>query len=189
MARDRARYRFKPISTSIRADLFADPGCGSVRSSSSRALFFYDRDLWETLSSSSRSCENPGSMQPQYAEALGIGADARARSASTVTVESAGRPAVAGLAPWQQKRVAAYIEERVADNIPLAPSPSWRGSVPTISPVGSSVRRHAAAQISRQCRIERAKQLLANRELSITTNCARWSASARRARSPPRFTG
>src|SRR5712675_2046781 len=35
-------------------------------------LFFYDRDLWETALTLKSLVENPGSMQPQYAEALGI---------------------------------------------------------------------------------------------------------------------
>src|SRR5216684_766623 len=35
-------------------------------------LFFYDRGLWETALKLKALVENPGSMQPQYAEALGI---------------------------------------------------------------------------------------------------------------------
>jgi AraC family transcriptional regulator len=132
-------------------------------------LFFYDRALWETALKLKSLVENPGSMPRQYAEALGIvlthelvrinGDAARSRPVSR-----------GGLAQWQQKRVAAYIEEHIADNIPLAAmaelvrlSPyhfcrSFKGSF------GIPPHRYHALR-----RIERAKQLLANRELPITT--------------------
>jgi len=131
-------------------------------------LFFYDRDLWETALKLKSLVENPGSMQPQYAEALGI-----VLTHELVRINGdggvRGPTSRGGLAPWQQKRVAAYIEERVADNIPLATLASWRGSVPTISPGRSSVRSACRrTDITPNRRIERAKQLLANRELSIT---------------------
>src|SRR6202022_1915439 len=81
-------------------------------------LFFYDRDLWETALKLKSLVENPGSMQRQYAEALGIvlthelvriNHDGRFR----------GRVSRGGLAPWQQKRGSAYIEEHGADDLPL----------------------------------------------------------------------
>jgi AraC family transcriptional regulator len=131
-------------------------------------LFFYDRDLWETALKLKSLVENPGSMQRQYAEALGIvlthelvriNGDAGFR-----TPASRG-----GLAPWQQKRVAAYIEERVADDIPLA----TLAELARLSPChfSRSFKRSFGIPPQRyhaNRRIERAKQLLADRELSVT---------------------
>jgi AraC family transcriptional regulator len=108
-------------------------------------------------------------MQRQYAEALSM-----VLTHELVRINGDGgfrAPASrGGLAPWQQKRVAAYIEERVADNIPLA----TLAELARLSPYhfsrsfkhsfGMPPHRYHARR-----RIERAKQLLANRELSVTT--------------------
>ena len=131
-------------------------------------LFFYDRALLETALKLKSLVENPGSMPRQYAEALGI-----VLTHELVRINgNATRPRAVsrgGLAQWQQKRVAAYIEEHIADNIPLATmaelvrlSPyhfcrSFKGSF------GIPPHRYHAYR-----RIERAKQLLADRELPIT---------------------
>ena len=131
-------------------------------------LFFYDRGLWETALKLKLLVENPGSMQRQYAEALGI-----VLTHELVRINGEGAPRVpvshGGLASWQQKRVAAYIEEHVADDIPLATlaelarlSP-YHFSRSFKSSFGMPPHRYHAHR-----RIERAKQLLANRELSIT---------------------
>ena len=131
-------------------------------------LFFYDRNLWETALKFKSQVESRGPMLRQYGEALGmllmhelahVNSGDQARKA-----ESRG-----GLACWQQKRAADYIEEHLADDIPLATladlvrlSPyhfcrSFRQSF------GVPQHRYHADR-----RIERAKQLLASRELSIT---------------------
>ena len=131
-------------------------------------LFFYDRDLWETALKLKSQAENPGSMQRQYAEALGI---VLMHELVRINGGLAPREPVSrgGLAPWQQKRVATYIEERVADDIPLA----TLAELARLSPYhfcrsfkrsfGMPPHRYHASR-----RIERAKQLLADRELSIT---------------------
>jgi AraC family transcriptional regulator len=74
-----------------------------------------------------------------------------------------------GLAVWQKKRVAAYVDEHVADEIPLA----TLAELARLSPYhfsrsfklsfGISPHRYQAIR-----RIERAKQLLINLELSVT---------------------
>jgi AraC family transcriptional regulator len=132
-------------------------------------LFFYDRDLRETALKFKSQVENPGSMPRLYAEALGI-----VLTHELVRINSgAARREPAnrgGLACWQQKRAAAYIEEHVADDIPLA----TLAELVQLSPYhfcrsfkssfGIPPHRYHANR-----RIERAKQLLANRELSVTT--------------------
>jgi AraC family transcriptional regulator len=131
-------------------------------------LFFYDRGLWETALKLKLLVENPGSMQRQYAEALGI---VLTHELVRINGEGALRGPVShgGLACWQQKRVAAYIEEHAADDIPLA----TLAELARLSPYhfsrsfkhsfGMPPHRYHASR-----RIERAKQLLADRKRSIT---------------------
>jgi AraC family transcriptional regulator len=131
-------------------------------------LFFYDRDLWETALKLKSQVENPGPMHRQYAEALSI---VLAHELVRINSDAAFRAPVCrgGLACWQQKRVADYIEEHVADDIPLV----TLAELARLSPYhfsrsfkqsfGMPPQRYHAHR-----RIERAKQLLASRELSIT---------------------
>src|SRR5712671_1874055 len=130
-------------------------------------LFFYDRNLWETALKL-KSQVNPDPLYPQYAEALGI---VLTHELARISSDTGLRRPVSrgGLAPWQQKRVAAYIEERLAYDIPLA----TLAELARLSPYhfsrsfkhsfGMPPHRYHANR-----RIERAKHLLANRELSVT---------------------
>jgi AraC family transcriptional regulator len=146
---------------------FADPELRFGEIEFKPRLFFYDRDLWETALKLKAQVDNPGSMSRQYAEALGI---VLMHELVRVNGSADRQPASrGGLASWQQKQVAGYIEEHVADDIPLA----VLAELARLSPYhfcrsfkrsfGIPPHRYHATR-----RIERAKQLLANRELSVT---------------------
>jgi AraC family transcriptional regulator len=133
-------------------------------------LFFYDRNLWETALKLKVQVENRNLMHRQHGEALGI-----LLAHELVRINGNADPLSTpanrgGLAGWQQRRLAEYIEEHVSDDIPLAAL----AQLVQLSPFhlcrtfkrsfGMPPRKYHATR-----RIERAKQLLANRELSITT--------------------
>jgi AraC family transcriptional regulator len=131
-------------------------------------LFFYDRELWEIALKLKSLVENPNSMHRQYAEALGI---LLTHELVRINDDAAPNASIGrgGLACWQQKLVTAYIEEHVADDIQLA----TLAKLARLSPhhfsrsfkrsLGMPPHRYHANR-----RIERAKQLLANREMSVT---------------------
>jgi AraC family transcriptional regulator len=132
-------------------------------------LFFYDRDLWQTAMKLKSVVDNSDSVRRQYAEALGL---VLTHEIVRINGEAELRGSVSrgGLACWQQKRVATYIEEHVADHVPLA----TLAELARLSPYhfsrsfkhsfGVPPHRYHATR-----RIERAKQLWANRDLSVTT--------------------
>ena len=165
----------KPRTLNRTTYFYVDP-CGPLADPALRfgeiefrpRLFFYDHDLWQTALKLKSQVENPGVMLRQYAEALGI-------SLTHELVRINGDAALCkpvtrgGLACWQRKLVAAYIEEHFADDIPLA----TLAELARLSPChfsrsfkqsfGMPPHKYHASH-----RIERAKQLLANRELSVT---------------------
>jgi AraC family transcriptional regulator len=92
-----------------------DPELGFSRVEFKPRLFFFDRDLWETMLKLKGQIENPDG--PMYAEALGIVLMHELLRLN----RSIGQPATArgGLAGWQQKRVAQYVETHLSESIPL----------------------------------------------------------------------
>src|SRR5271169_1330497 len=78
-------------------------------------LFFFDRDIWETALKLKTQVENPGSSG--YAEALG---QVLAHELVQLHRGAGAVPAFrGGLAGWQKKRAADYIEDHLDEDIPL----------------------------------------------------------------------
>jgi AraC family transcriptional regulator len=100
------------------AKLRRAPGAGVSEAPLAPRLFFEDKALWETAVKLGRLIES-GSEDRHYCEALGVvlAHELMQRNDGTRRLEP---PARGGLAAWQQRIVAAYIEEHIAEQIPLA---------------------------------------------------------------------
>ena len=174
-----ARHRFygwqEPRALTRTTFLYIDPHSpllnSDLRFSETQfrpSLFFFDRDLWETALKLKAQVENPHLASRAYAEALGI-----VLAHELVRMNSGISPAEpdvrGGLAGWQQKKVADYIEEHLAEDISL----SALARVVQLSPFhfarafkqsfGMPPHRYHTSR-----RIERAKTLLGKAELSVT---------------------
>lgn len=135
-------------------------------------LYFHDSELWAIASKlKEQAAGSPAAGQRQYAESLGI---LLAHELLRLNNEAAGEASDAsyvrgGLAGWQRNRVADYIEEHLAENVPL----STLADLARLSPFhfsrafkqsfGAPPHRYL---ISR--RIEQAKTLLAGNDRSVT---------------------
>jgi AraC family transcriptional regulator len=131
-------------------------------------LFFDDAALWGTVQKLNWLIENPSQGSRLYADALisVLGVElARLQNGWPAPV----KPARGGLAGWQQRIVRDYIEENVANDIPLADLAALARLSPTHfsrafkGSFGVSPQRY---QLER--RIEQAKRLLADQSRSIT---------------------
>lgn len=82
-------------------------------------LFFEDATLWDTAIKLTRLIESAGSDNRPYFEALGtvLAHEVMRLNAGAQRIEA---PVRGGLAGWQQKIVTGYIEEHLAEPIPLA---------------------------------------------------------------------
>jgi AraC family transcriptional regulator len=131
-------------------------------------LYVEDKALWDTALKMRRSIENPTIENRHYSEALGIVLMHEImrlnRGAPRVEAQIKG-----GLAAWQQKAVTAYIDEHLAEPVSLATLAQLvRLSVYYFcrafkQSFGVPPHRY---HINR--RIERAKALLARRDISVT---------------------
>jgi AraC-like DNA-binding protein len=131
-------------------------------------LFFEDTTLWDTALKLKRSVESPTTANRLYAEALGVVLvhELMRLNRGRQRVDA---PVRGGLAAWQQRSVTAYIEEHLAEPVPLASL----AELARLSPYhfcrafkqsfGVPPHRYHTAR-----RIERAKALLANPRLSVT---------------------
>lgn len=131
-------------------------------------LYIEDMTLWDTALKIRRSIENPTAENRHYSEALGVVLMHELmrlnRGAPRVEPQIKG-----GLATWQQKAVMAYIEQHLAERIPLA----TLAELVRLSPyyfcrAFKQSFRIPPHRYHTNRRIERAKALLAKREVSVT---------------------
>jgi AraC family transcriptional regulator len=131
-------------------------------------LFFFDHDLWETALKLKAQALNPGAGQKQYGEALSIVLMHELLRLNN-GASRAKRPIRGGLAGWQEKKVAEYIDEHLSEDVSLA----TLADVARLSPYhfvrafkqsfGLPPHRYLSSM-----RIQQAKSLLANPAMSVT---------------------
>jgi AraC family transcriptional regulator len=150
------------------ADLPVDPEIGSPDASFAPRLFFEDTALWDTALKMSVLIERAGTANQPYLEALGhvLAHELVRLNAGTPRAEA---PMRGGLATWQQRVVASYIEEHLPESITLA----TLAKLVRLSPYyfcrafkqsfGMPPHRYHTRR-----RIERAKTLLAKTAPSVT---------------------
>lgn len=129
-------------------------------------LFFFDPDIWRIAAGLKNEAVSNGARITRYGEALGVLLGHELVRLNNGRAQSANR---GGLSGWQQKRVAEFIEEHLAEEIRLA---TLAGLV-ELSPYhfarafkqsfGLPPHRYHNGR-----RMERAKALLAARARSIT---------------------
>jgi AraC family transcriptional regulator len=145
-----------------------DPELGFAETEFKPRLFFFDKDLWETAVKLKALSENPAPGQRQYAEAVSM-----VMLHELLRLNNGFIPAPpqirGGLAGWQEKRVAQYIEEHLLEDISLA----TLADVARLSPYHfvrtfkQSFGLPPHRYLSRR-RIELAKSLLADPATSVT---------------------
>jgi AraC family transcriptional regulator len=148
--------------------LTVDPALGFAEAELEPRLFFEDNGIWQTVLKLKTLIGSAEAADGMYAEALGV-----VLAHELMRLNGATRAAVpashGGLAGWQQKRVANFIEENLAENVSL----SALAGLVRLSPYhflrsfkrsfGEPPHRYYTAR-----RIERAKVLLANPTRSVT---------------------
>jgi AraC-like DNA-binding protein len=131
-------------------------------------LFFEDATLWDTAIKLTRLIENAGPDNRPYFEALGtvLAHEVMRLNAGEQRVEA---PARGGLAGWQQRIVTSYIEEHLAEQIPLATLASLvRLSTYYFCRAFKQSFGVPPHRYHNNRRIEQAKALLAKPEPSVT---------------------
>jgi AraC family transcriptional regulator len=150
------------------AKLVIDPELDFAETSFAPRLFFEDAALWGTALKLMSLIENSPSTNRPYFDALGAVLAHELVRLNSGTPSSVP-PVRGGLAAWQQRVAVAYIEEHLADQIPLAQV----AQLVRLSPhhfcrafkqsFGMPPHRYHSSR-----RIERAKALLADPSLSVT---------------------
>ncbi|MDR3485306.1 MAG: AraC family transcriptional regulator [Bradyrhizobium sp.] len=120
------REWYDPRTPTTVTYFYFDPGSLRIDSSDNLAdilfeprLFFEDTTIWSTAAKLRQAIDAPGGVSQLYVEALGVVLIHELvrlnRGASRLEATVRG-----GLAAWQQRVVAAYIEEHLSEQIPLA---------------------------------------------------------------------
>jgi AraC family transcriptional regulator len=145
-----------------------DPGLRFAETEFKPRLFFFDQGLWETLQKLKAEAENADRAGRGYAEALGL-----VLAHELIRLNNGVTPAPpsvrGGLAAWQQKRVAEYVEEHLADEFSLSALAELAGLSPFHfsrafkQSFGLPPHRYLSSR-----RIDRAKDLLVQRDMSVT---------------------
>jgi AraC family transcriptional regulator len=174
-----AGHRFygwqKPRALSRGTHLYIDPRSPLLQAELGFAeiqfrprMFFFDRDLWETVLKLRAQVRNAGLGQIAYVEALSLALayELMRMNESAPALDSRLR---GGLPGWQQTKLTQYIDEHLVENISL----SSLAELVQLSPYhfsrafkqsfGQPPHRYLTGR-----RIERAKSLLADRKLSVT---------------------
>jgi AraC family transcriptional regulator len=165
----------KPRALSRGAHLYIDPRSSLLQADLRFAdiqfrprLFFFDADLWETVAKLKAQVAHADRSQNAYVEALSIALAYELMRVNESVLPSVS-PARGGLPEWQQKKLIQYIEERLAEDVSL----SSLAELVHLSPYhfsrafkqsfGMPPHRYLTDR-----RIERAKNLLAERKRSVT---------------------
>jgi AraC family transcriptional regulator len=151
------------------AALLLESGTGHADLSLAPRLFFEDAGLWDIAIRLKALVEGPGATDRLYCESLGVVlAHELVRLGSDGThVQS---PVRGGLAGWQQRAVASYIEEHVADQISLATLAQLARLSPYhFSRAFKQTFGMPPHRFHTHRRIERAKSLLANPAATVTS--------------------
>jgi AraC family transcriptional regulator len=174
-AGSRFQERHEPRGAARATCLYVDPGAPLLAPEASFSevafaprLFFDNQVLWETALKLKTLIETGGAASRLYAEALGaVLAHELLRLNGGTGLPN--RVARGGLADWQQKAVAQYLEENLAEQIPLA----RLAALARLSPFHFSRAFKQSFgmpphRYHTQRRIESAKALLARPERSVT---------------------
>jgi len=145
-----------------------DPELGFGEIEFQPRLIFFDANLWQTAQKLKAQIEHQNPSSRLYAEALIV-----VLCHELIRINDAGAtaepPIRGGLASWQQKRVAQYIEENLADRVSLA----TLAELARLSPYHfARTFKHSFGvpphRYHMMRRIERAQELAGQSEASIT---------------------
>src|SRR5262249_10202956 len=129
-------------------------------------LFFSDSDLWETGQKLKREAEAPTATL--YAEALEAVLFHELMRMNEGPAHTNGL-SKGGLAGWQEKRIAAYIDEHLSDDIPLIELAQIAGLSPFhFSRAFKETFGVPPHRYHLTARIEHAKSLLTRPSISVT---------------------
>jgi AraC family transcriptional regulator len=146
--------------------LMLDPERGAAASELRPRLFFDDESIWQTVLKLKAQIGSTQTGDRLYAEALSL-----VLAHEIIRLDGGAsvlRPMRGGLAAWQQRRIVEFIEEHLADDVPLS----------TLARLAQLSTYHFARAFKRSFgvpphryrtmrRVERARVLLANPKTSV----------------------